>query len=213
MRIFLAAMMGAASLAAAPMAFAQGQEAVASKSSVRGVQALQQVGHCLANDREALGHELVTIDYRSDRYKVVAERLGEYAPHCNEFRRGLRTSGLIFAGTIVEGLLLKHALLDDLAAHTAYDPDMPPVEARSGEDVMAYCVVRKAPVEVSDLLRTTMTSDEEMTALKALAGVLPTCVPEGQQPKFTREALRAIIALSAYRLYAHNLDHRADNPQ
>lgn len=193
--------LSALALVAAPAAHAE--PAVASKSDARGIQALQNVGHCVAHERGAMSAEFVTIDYRSDRYRALSKKLGEVAAHCNDFRRGLRASGLIFAGAIAEGLLIEQGLLEDLATHTRYDPEAAPLEANSAEEVMAYCVVRKAPAEVSALLNTEMTSDEELAQLKAMAGVLPTCVPQGQSPQFTREALRALIALSAYRLHAH----------
>lgn len=208
MRKFMMVMGAAASMVTAPVAMAQ-DKAVASKSDVRGVQALQSVGHCLADERMGWSQEFVTLNYRSDRYRTLGKRLMEYAPNCNEFRRGLRMSGLVFAGAIAEGLLIKEEVLADLGTHTAFDPEMPPVEALTAEDVFAYCVVRKAPDQVSTLLQTQMTSDEELEVLKAMVGVLPTCVPEGQKPEFTREALRSLFALAAYRLYAHNLEHRS----
>lgn len=186
---------------------ANAQDVVGSKSDVRGAQALQSVGHCLASERMAWSEEMVVLDYRSDRYRTLAKRLREYAPACNEFRRGLRTSGLIFAGAIAEGVLIEKGLLAELGDHVAYDPAMPAIEAMSAEDVFAYCVVRKAPEAVAALLETTITSDEELAQLKAMAPVLPTCVPEGQKPAFTREALRSLFALAAYRLYAHRQRH------
>lgn len=208
MRKFMMVVGAVASMATASVAIAQ-DKAVASKSDVRGVQALQSVGHCLADERMGWSQEFVTLNYRSDRYRTLGKRLIEYAPNCNEFSRGLRMSGLIFAGAIAEGLLIKEDVLSDLGAHIAFDPELPPVEAITAEDVFAYCVVRKAPGEVSALLQTKMTSDEELEALKAMVGVLPTCVPEGQKPEFTREALRSLFALAAYRLHAHNLAHHS----
>lgn len=195
-----------ASMVTASAAFAQ-DKPVASKSDVKAAQNMQRVAHCVAEGRTAWSHEYVTIDYRTDRYRSIGEKLGNYSKTCDGFSRGLVSSGLVFAGAIAEGLLIDQGLLDNLAAATAYDPDMPPMQAFSGEDVFAYCVIRKDADGVANLLKTQIVSDDEMTALKALVPVLPTCVPEGKTPKFTREALRALFALAAYRLHAHNQEH------
>lgn len=176
---------------------------VASKSTERGAQALQNVGHCMAEMRGDWAEEFVTIDPSSARHKTLSKRLMDWALNCNEFRRGLETSSLIFKGALAEGLLIRDDVMTDLATHTAYDPELPPLETTIPEDLFGFCVVRKAPDQVATLLQTPMTSDEELEALKALAPVMPTCVPVGQQPKFTREALRSVFAIAAYRLYAH----------
>lgn len=189
---------------------AQAQEASGTKWELRAARDLQLIGQCLAADRPEWAQEYVVIDYRSDRYHSLGKKLRERAERCDNFRRGIRPSGLIFAGALAEGLLREEGLLEALPAHVAYRADLPSVEARSGEDVFGYCVVRKQPDLVAELLGTETMSDEEMTSLKALAPILPTCVPQGQETKFTRESLRALFALSAYRLHAHN--HQAAAP-
>lgn len=206
MRKLVMALGAAASLFVGSAATAQ-DKPVASKSDVTAAQNMQRVAHCVAEGRSAWSHDYVTMDYRTKQYRALGEKLGNYGKTCPGFSRGLVSSGLVFAGAVAEGLLIDKGLVDDLAAATAYDPDMPPMQAYSGEDVFAYCVIRKDAAGVAALLKTQIVSDDEMTALKALVPVLPTCVPEGETPKFTREALRALFALAAYRLHAHNVAH------
>lgn len=195
-------MVATSSALAAPAA-AQ-DKPVAAKSTAEAAQSLQKVGHCIARGRPERAHEFVTMDYRSDAYRTIGRKLGRYSRSCAGFSHGLSSSSLIFAGAIAEGLLIDQGLVDRLADATAHDPARQPIEAGSGEDVFAYCVVRKDADAVAALLKTPYVSDEEMTALKALVPTLPQCVPEGQQPRFNREALRSLFALAAYRLYAHN---------
>ncbi|WP_265570534.1 hypothetical protein [Sphingomicrobium nitratireducens] len=177
---------------------------VAAKSDAEVAQALQDVGHCVAASRPDLSAQYVTMDYKSDEYRKLGDKLGKAAARCKTYSHGLRSSGVVFAASIAEGLLIKDALLGDLAAHTAYREDLPSIEVQSPADLMAYCIVRKAPGETAALLATDLVSDEELAAFKTLAPVLPTCVPADAKAEFTREGLRSLIALAAYRLYAHN---------
>ena len=45
---------------------------------------------------------------------------------------------------------------------------------------------------------------EEIEALSAMGSVLSGCVPAQTEARFTREALRSLIALAALRLVRHN---------
>jgi hypothetical protein len=53
-------------------------------------------------------------------------------------------------------------------------------------------------------LRTDPASKEELVALKAIGPTLSACVPANSKSEFTRESLRALLALGAWRLASHN---------
>ena len=54
------------------------------------------------------------------------------------------------------------------------------------------------------MLQADPATDEELAAIKAMAPTLSGCVPANSKSEFTREALRALLALGAYRLAIHN---------
>ena len=176
-----------------------------SKSDAEGVQRVQQVGRCVARSEPQMVHELILTDHRSREYKKRVSAISRKQSECiREAGGNWRSSGLLYVGALAEGALHERRVLDDLAAKTAYDASRPPIETESPGDLMGYCIVRKDPAQVVALLKTDAASDAELAALKAMAPSLSGCVPANSKSDFTREALRALIALNAYRLYAHN---------
>lgn len=62
------------------------------------------------------------------------------------------------------------------------------------------CVVRANPAAVRAIFATEIAGSAEIEAFKLLAPVLPKCVPARTQMAFSRNSLRAALALSYYRM-------------
>ncbi|MDQ3077436.1 MAG: DNA replication terminus site-binding protein [Pseudomonadota bacterium] len=177
-----------------------------SKSDADAVERVQILGRCMARSHGGDIHKLILTDHRSADYRRRIEALQNKHVRCVLSSGGgnWRSPGLLYVGALAEGMLHERRLLANLASLTAYDPNRPAIQANSAGDVMAYCMVRRQPAQVGALLGTRAATDAELAALKELGPVLSGCVPANSKSEFTREALRALIALNAYRLYAHN---------
>jgi hypothetical protein len=180
---------------------------VGSKSSVEAMQGLQAYGRCVVAEQPAKVRALLALDFKDPNYGNGMQRLMDRRPACPGValpKGDLATGSLAVGGALAEGLLRRDGALLDLGARTAYRPELPNIEARNGGEVMALCTVRENPAAAARLLETEAGSKGE---LEALAGVGPTvsgCIPAKTEAKFTRESLRALIALGAYRLATHN---------
>lgn len=183
---------------------------VGSKSPVKARQTMQTLGQCFATEYDLQVRSLLAGDFREKAYGRDMRRLLSKPANCGaySFPRGgfgaVESGTLLWGGALSEGLLRRDNTLDNLVAHTAYRADKPTVEARNAGELMAFCVVRNDGAAAARLLQTKVATAEELDALKALSGALSGCVPQGSQSKFTREALRALIATGAYRLAMHN---------
>jgi len=184
------------------------EAALGSKSDPAHVQELHRAGACLANQRTIEVRALLKMDFWTDEYGRVMRKLGRSAGNCQGWQeldaRGYQVSGLLLAGAMAEGLLRRDDLLSRLGDATAHNPGLPAIEARSDTELMAFCVVRTNPVEVAALLATEPATKEEFLTLKAMGATLSGCVTANSKSQFTREGLRALIALGAYRLAVHN---------
>ena len=194
-------------IAAAALA-AQSPATLGSPSEPRLVQSLHRYATCVAQIRERAARTLLAMDYRTDEYDRAMRRLNRDDEDCessSETERAFRSSGLLFAGALAEALLRKDLAGRELAPLVAYEASRPVIEARNGGEVMAICVVRGDPAATSRLLATRPATAEEHEALRALSPSLSGCVPARTEARFTREALRAVIALAALRLVRHNM--------
>lgn len=193
-------------IAAAALA-AQSPAAVGSQSEPRLVRGLHRYADCVVQGQPAAARSLLGMDFRTPDYNRAMFRLNRNDGLCEaaaETERSWRSSGLLFAGALAEGLLRRDLDGQDLGPRVAYDPSRRAIEARNAGEVMAICVVRGDAAATSRLLATRPASAEEFEALRTMSGLLSGCVQAGSQARFTREALRAVIALAAYRLVQHN---------
>jgi hypothetical protein len=194
----------ALALSAAPAPEAE----LGSRSDPAHVQELHRAGACLANQRTVQVRVLLRMDYGTDEYRRVMRKLGRSAGKCPGWQeldaRGYQVSGLLLGGAMAEGLLHRDDTLKRLGDATALNLALPAIKARSDTELMAFCVVRANPVEVATFLGTDPATKEEFLALKALSATLSGCVTANNKSQFSREALRALIALGAYRLAVHN---------
>ena len=188
-------------------AVASPDEQVGSAATVKERQALHSYGQCLVQERAGEARSLLAMDYRDKKYgramtKLVNSRVT--CPGVDVPRGAYRAGGLLWAGTFADWLLRRDRALNDLAARTAYKPELPTIEARNAGEYMAFCVVRANPAGTAAVLRTDPASKEELQALKAIGPTLSACVPANSKSEFTRESLRALLALGAWRLAMHN---------
>ena len=193
-------------IAAAALA-AQPAESTGSPSEPRLVRSLHRYANCMVQERAPTARALLGMDFRTREYGRTMARLVRNDRNCasaSESERSWRSSGLLFAGALAESLLRRDLAGQELAPRVAYDPARPTIEARNGGEVMAICVVREDAGAASRLLATGPATAEEVAALRAMSAVLSGCVPARSEARFTREALRAVIALAAYRLVQHN---------
>lgn len=177
------------------------------KSDPKAVQNMHAVGECLGHRHADTAKKVLAADFRSKAYGTALQLLADLGRECaaDELGRGaLRSDGLLFAGSVAEGVMRKEGTVANLAARTAYRAELPTIEARNAGEYMAFCVVRTDPALVAGLLGTRPATVEEYGALKAIGPTLSKCVPANSKSSFTRDALRALLALGTQRLAAHN---------
>ena len=183
------------------------EAALGSKSTVDARQGMQNRAACVANEWPRDVRALLQRDFREKDYAKGIARLVNRPVLCSAkaVPHGTLAAGtLLWSGAFAEGLIKRDNILEELAARTAYRADRPTIEARNAGELMAFCVVRADPAGTAALLRTTPATVDEHGAIKALGPTLGNCVPANSQSRFTRESLRALIALGALRLAQHN---------
>ncbi len=182
-----------------------------SKSSVKERQAIHAFGHCIAVERTSETRKLLAMDFRERAYGTAMRRLLDKPTSCRHVQvsRGAYASGgLLWGGALAEGLLRRDSMLERLGPATAHRPELPDIEARNAGELMAFCTVRANPAAVAALLEAEPATRDEYQAVAALGDALGSCVPANSKSSFTREALRALLALGAHRLVVHNQQAR-----
>lgn len=203
----------ALTLALTALAALQSQDAAeGSKSRPEEVKALHALGRCVAEREPAGAAKVLAMDFREAGYGRALDRVINNDLECPQARSslgrvrsfGMTGGGLLWAGAIAEGLMSRNKMIGDLGGRTAYRAELPAIEARNAGELMAFCVVRKDPAAVAAWLQTIPATPEEGAAIRAASPTLSGCVPANSKSAFTRESLRALMALGAYRLAAHN---------
>ncbi len=167
---------------------------------------LHHFARCAADSRGTQLLELLRSDYRTKDYDKRMRREIDRSDACLGFGR-LRFSMMLFAGAIAEILVERAPGGVAAALRTPIDPSFPPLVAHSEADVMALCTARAAPGASALLLASQPMSAEEVEAVGALLPSLRTCLVSGVNAKLNPAAVRALIALAAWR----TADHRAQN--
>lgn len=200
-------MMSALFLAALAAASAQSAEDVGTVSTVKARQSIHAFGQCLANEQPKAVRALLATDFRDRTYGADLRRLVRRPAGCGGLTilRGAHAAGsLIWGGALAEGILRRDGILPVLASATAHDPARPTIEARNPGEFLAFCVLRTDPAGAAKLIAADPATAQEHAALVQLGSTLSRCVPANSQSRFTRDALRALIALGALRLALHN---------
>jgi hypothetical protein len=166
---------------------------------------LLHFSRCVAGRQPAQARALILGDYSSEAYRDTLRRMTVSQHGCLPNGRGrLRFGGVLFAGDIAETLLPAAAPRGSLAGRTALDATAVPFPAHDQGEVMSICLVRAVPAETEALLATEQGSAEEAAALRAIAPHVGACLAAGVEMRLNRSGLRAMLALTAYRLVQHN---------
>lgn len=167
-----------------------------------GVRALRGVASCLVERQPVAARALMAMNPGSEEYRGAMRRLVETPRECAPQRR-LGFSSLLLAGALAEALLHVEARDAGFAARLRIDP-VRPIRARDETEYMSLCVAGTAPAAVASLLATPPASAEERAAVDAVTPRLNPCLAAGVSANFNRPALRALLALAALRISAHN---------
>lgn len=168
------------------------------------IRILARFSNCVARFNPTRGRALLALDFRTEQYRRELVQLARANYECLRDGGRLGFGGVLFAGGLAENLLRRGGALAELSAFVAHDPARPAIAARDETELMALCVVRASPAEVSALLQTDPTSYEEGEALRALMPDFNSCLSANSSVRVNRLSSRAILALAAYRLVDHN---------
>ncbi|HMG47381.1 MAG TPA: hypothetical protein VK614_07980 [Allosphingosinicella sp.] len=166
------------------------------------VRILHRFSQCVVRHQPDRARAVLAADYRTRAFDREIRRLAQANWGCapdGTLRFGL----LLFAGGMAESLLLARLGTGDLAPLVSFDPAAPPIEARGETELMSLCTVRAAPAEVAALLTTEPAGEQEAAALRGIMPRLNQCLAAGASVRANRIALRALLALAAYRLSEH----------
>ena len=161
---------------------------------------MQAFGRCAAKRVPAKAAALLQMDYTTPQYQQALRKIALSNTSCVPGKHG-RFAPVLFAGALAEGLLSN---TNDLAGALAYDPSKTAVKTLGETDLIAHCVARTAPREVTALFATPAASDAEGAAIRTLAPTVEACVAKGQTARFNRAGLRAILATASYRIVEAN---------
>ena len=157
------------------------------------------VGEPNFDELHRLIEKLLAEDYRTKDYRDDVNRMAKGHDRCAPGSR-IGFSQLLFVGNLAEHLLTDKFTDAALAADLGTDRTATPIAARSDSEMIAMCIVMRAPAESAKLFHSEVMSDAEKAALTAIAPQLSGCVPKGTQFKTNRAGLRALLALAAYRV-------------
>ena len=158
---------------------------------------MQALGRCVAHRLPIKAAAVLRMDFNTPQYRYELRKLALSDHSCMPRGKQARFAGVLFAGALAEGLLSRNA---NVADALTYDPSKPTVKALSDSDLVASCVARRSPRDVAALFATPAASAAEATAIRGLTPVVENCVAAGQQARFNRPGLRAILATASYRI-------------
>jgi hypothetical protein len=165
------------------------------------VQAVHNLGSCIVNQLPSgAAEQLLAMDYRSAEYEKKLRGMIKGHGRCLNPGDRISLSGVLGAGAIAEAVLNEHVKTDEMPQRLAYDPARPAIPARSPTETMALCTVLTAPQATARLLATTPATPEESAALSTISPVLVDCLKKDVKLTVNKPALRALLALAAWRI-------------
>jgi hypothetical protein len=177
-------------------------------------QAIETFGACMAERKPGEAHRLLTMDFTKSNYQTGLRLLSEEANRtCVRetlmSARVMRSSDLLFAGSLAEALLEKEST--PLNARLARSAGAT-VRSYSATDAVAQCLARSLPDQVAGMFATVPGSDAEGAAAAPLLEAVPVCARAagiGATIELTVPAVRAMVATAAYRLVTQTGDANA----
>lgn len=165
--------------------------------------ALRDMGWCIVGETPWSVREVLAMDYRTPEYSRKVKDLGSgVGGRCIHRASVLSSSGVLFAGSLAEAMLKANVKRKELPKRIAYDPTRQPIEARSPGEEMSLCAALQAPDLTAALLQTQPATREETQAVQQIAPVLSRCLKQGTQVEMNKPAIRAMLALAAWRIVA-----------
>jgi hypothetical protein len=161
---------------------------------------LHDYARCVVEANPTQSRRILKLDYRTDSYRRSLGNIAGTPRSCAAFDGRLRMAQLLLAGAFAEALLPRALAGRPLAAAAAPDPAKAAIAARDDGEYLGLCGVRTMPEQVATLLATAPASDEEKSAVAAITPGLGPCLRAGAAAKLNRPALRALLALAAYRI-------------
>lgn len=166
-------------------------------SDAPSIIAMQRFGACVVGAAPAEAERVLAMDFRTDDYAKALQKLAEDNARCLPSGGQFRSNGGLFAGALAEALIRRNrARIPAVADLKA------PIGARSPLEAMALCTVLTAPDKARALFASEVTTKMESDASTALAPVLNECLQGVEKAELNRPALRAMLALAAWRLAA-----------
>jgi hypothetical protein len=159
---------------------------------------------CVAQWREKDARALLALDFRTEEYRNELKRVAQRGMDCVPFSSEARFNGIVFVGGLAEALLERDLKGAELASAVRFDAARPPIRARDEGEYVGLCTVRSAPEGVDRLLKSKPAGKAEEKELKELMPFVSKCLSQGGQARFNEIGLRSLLAISAYRLNAHN---------
>jgi hypothetical protein len=109
-----------------------------------------------------------------------------------------RSDALVIVGAMAEWFVLNR-YADVGVGRVAQLPPAEPGESTTVHELISTCIARSQPAASFALVQTQPATAEEGSALARLIPHFAPCLPKGQN-KFSRSALRAIVAAGLYRI-------------
>lgn len=155
-------------------------------------------GRCVARNRMRLAQAILAEPiFGEQQYALIRRRFGGSDGCMGSSGAELRFSPMLLVGAMAEWFILERYEEADLGAVAALDDARVRevgLTPRSGYEDVALCVVRHDPVAARDLVRSRPAGDAERAAIARLVPHLGTCLPAGQEYRFNRGAVRALVA-------------------
>jgi hypothetical protein len=164
---------------------------------------LHGFSRCLAEKRSEEARAILAAGYDEARSRDALKKIASRGIDCAPVGR-LKVSGILFAGAMAEALLQPLTRNGSLGERVALDPARPPVAARDEVEVMSLCTVRAAPEQVRSLFSSQAGSEAESEAIRAMSGQLTGCLGHDVRLVTNLPALRALLALAAWRLASNS---------
>ena len=164
------------------------------------IQAVHNFGACVVSRTPDGARELLALDYNSRDYEKRMRRYIRGHDYCIPFNGRMSSSGLLFAGAVAEALLKSDMKAAELPQRLAFNPQRETIAARGPSEAMALCTVLNAPRATAGIFDTQPATPEEIEAMKPIGGVLGECLKQNTQLTLNKPALRALLALAAWRI-------------
>lgn len=164
------------------------------------LQAMHKYGACVVAASPRRAEQILAMDYRSKAYREQMRDFAQYHDRCIAPNWRMHFSQMLFAGAVAEALLASQAKTAELPQILAYDPSRAKMDARSESEAMALCTAMQAPDATAELLGTEPATEPEIAAVAKVEAVLPNCLKKDSKLSLNPPALRALLALAAWRI-------------